>query len=76
MITQRSRSETVRLLNNPNLEKLLGTIVNAFSIVIGSLIGLFLKGNIPEKYSKTIINGIGKPVDFVVISTYSDPLGK
>jgi uncharacterized membrane protein YqgA involved in biofilm formation len=48
---------------------LLGTIVNAFSIVIGSLIGLFLKGNIPEKYSKTIINGIGLAVILIGVKT-------
>ena len=48
---------------------MLGTIVNVVSIVIGSLIGLFLKGNIPEKYSKTIINGIGLAVILIGVKT-------
>lgn len=41
---------------------MLGTIVNAVSIVIGSLIGLFFRGSIPEKYSQTIMHGIGLAV--------------
>jgi uncharacterized membrane protein YqgA involved in biofilm formation len=41
---------------------LLGTIVNTFSIIIGSIIGLFFRGKIPEKYSKTVMHGIGLAV--------------
>lgn len=37
---------------------LLGTIVNAISIIVGSLFGLFLT-NIGEKYKETVVKGIG-----------------
>jgi uncharacterized membrane protein YqgA involved in biofilm formation len=48
---------------------LLGTIVNTLSIIVGSLIGLFFKGSIPEKYSKTIMHGIGLAVVLIGIKT-------
>jgi uncharacterized membrane protein YqgA involved in biofilm formation len=48
---------------------LLGTIVNTVSIVVGSLIGLFFKGNIPEKYSKTIMHAIGLSVVLIGMQT-------
>jgi len=38
---------------------MLGAIVNTLSILAGSLIGLFFRGGIPEKYSKTIMHAIG-----------------
>lgn len=38
---------------------MLGTIVNALSIVAGSLIGLFLKGGIPVSMGETISKGLG-----------------
>lgn len=38
---------------------MIGTIVNIFAIIIGGIIGLFLKGGIPEKISTTLINGLG-----------------
>jgi uncharacterized protein len=49
--------------------KLLGTIVNTMSIIVGSLIGLFFKGNIPEKYSSTIMHAIGLAVVLIGIQT-------
>jgi uncharacterized protein len=48
---------------------LLGTIVNTLSIIIGSLIGLFFKGSIPEKYSQTIMHGIGLAVILIGMKT-------
>lgn len=36
---------------------MLGTIVNAGAIIIGSLIGYFFKSLIPEKYSESLIKG-------------------
>jgi hypothetical protein len=48
---------------------LLGTIVNTMSIIIGSLIGLFFKGNIPEKYSSTIMHAMGLAVVLIGIQT-------
>jgi len=50
-------------------EELLGTIVNTLSIVVGSLIGLLFKDSIPEKYSKTIMHGIGLSVVLIGIKT-------
>jgi len=41
---------------------LLGTIVNAVAIFIGSLMGLVLKGGIPEKYRITVMQAIGLAV--------------
>jgi uncharacterized protein len=40
---------------------LLGTIVNAVSILAGSILGLFLSG-IPERLKATVLNGIGLAV--------------
>ena len=48
---------------------MLGTIVNTLSIIIGSLIGLFFKGKIPEKYSQTIMHGIGLAVVLIGVKT-------
>ena len=41
---------------------MLGTIVNALAIVLGSLIGLFFKGGIPDKYNDTVMKAIGLAV--------------
>jgi len=48
---------------------MLGTIVNTGAIIAGSLIGLFFKGSIPEKYSKTIMHGIGLAVILIGLKT-------
>ena len=50
-------------------EKLLGTIVNTLSIILGSLLGLFFKESIPEKYGKTIMHAIGLAVLLIGIKT-------
>lgn len=47
---------------------MLGTIVNCIAIIIGSLIGLLLKGGIPSKISKTIMNGLALCVLYIGIS--------
>ena len=36
-----------------------GTVVNAVSILAGSLVGLLLKSGIPERSQKTIMQGLG-----------------
>ncbi|BBO91129.1 DUF554 domain-containing protein [Desulfosarcina ovata] len=41
---------------------MLGTIVNTLSIIAGSLIGIFFRGAIPEKFSTTIMHAIGLAV--------------
>ena len=48
---------------------MLGTIVNTLSIIVGSLIGLSFRGKIPEKYSQTIMHGIGLAVVLIGIKT-------
>lgn len=56
---------------------MLGTIVNTAAIIVGSLIGLLFKGSIPEKYSKTIMHGIGLAVVLIGLKTAlktDDPL--
>ncbi|MFU7517688.1 DUF554 domain-containing protein [Clostridium sp. HCS.1] len=47
---------------------MLGTIVNSLVIVIGSVIGLFLKENVNEKVSNTIMNGLALCVIYIGIS--------
>ena len=38
---------------------MLGTVVNAIAIVVGGLVGMLIKGGLPEKTSQTIIKGVG-----------------
>jgi hypothetical protein len=44
--------------------RLLGTIVNAAWIIVGSILGLFLSG-IPERLKTTVLHGVGLTV-FVI----------
>lgn len=44
---------------------MLGTVVNAVSIIIGGLAGLILKGGIKERMNQTIIQGVGLCVIFI-----------
>ncbi len=48
---------------------MLGTIVNALSIILGSLVGLFFKGRISDKYSQTIMHAIGLAVVLIGLKT-------
>lgn len=47
---------------------MLGTIVNCLAIILGSLIGLMVKGGIPEKISNTIMQGLSLSIIFIGIS--------
>ncbi len=47
---------------------MLGTVVNFLAIIAGSLVGIFLKGGIPEKISNTIMQGLALCVIFIGIS--------
>lgn len=47
---------------------MLGTIVNCLAIIGGCIIGLIIKGGIPEKISNTIMNGIALCVLYIGIS--------
>lgn len=46
----------------------LGTIVNFSAIIVGSLIGLLIKGGVPEKISNTIMQGLSLCVIYIGIS--------
>ncbi len=47
---------------------MLGTIVNSLMIILGSSIGLFIKGKVNEKLSNTIMNGLALCVIYIGIS--------
>lgn len=47
---------------------MLGTIVNSVAIIGGSLIGIFVKGGLSEKVSKTIMDGLALCVLFIGVS--------
>lgn len=55
---------------------MLGTIVNALAIVVGSLIGMFVKGGISEKVSKTIMEGLALCVLLIGLSNIVGVLDK
>jgi len=42
-----------------------GTLVNAAGIVCGSIIGLLLKKNVPEKYQETVMHGLALSVGLI-----------
>jgi len=46
----------------------LGIIVNAIAIIIGGLIGTFIRGGLKEKYKETVMNGIGLTVIIIGIT--------
>ncbi|HBC91638.1 MAG TPA: DUF554 domain-containing protein [Pelotomaculum sp.] len=46
----------------------MGTIVNAVSIILGSVLGLLFKKGIPERYGQTIMQGLGLAVLLVGVS--------
>lgn len=47
---------------------MLGTLVNSIAILLGSLLGMFIKGGISEKVSSTIIKALGLCVLYIGIS--------
>lgn len=47
---------------------MLGTIVNTAAVIIGSVIGLFLKRGLPEKMADTLMKGLGLCTLFLGIS--------
>ena len=47
---------------------MVGTIVNSLVIIIGSFIGLFVKGSINKKVSDTVMNGLALCVIYIGIS--------
>ncbi|QLY79383.1 DUF554 domain-containing protein [Clostridium intestinale] len=47
---------------------MLGTIVNFFTIFVGGIIGVLLKGGLPERFTDTIMSGIALCVIYIGIS--------
>lgn len=47
---------------------MLGTVVNSIAIIVGSMLGLFIKGGIPERISNTIMNGLALCILYIGIS--------
>lgn len=47
---------------------MIGNLANAFAIILGSLMGVFLKDRFKESYKETIMNGIGLAVLVIGIS--------
>lgn len=41
---------------------MIGTIINSFAIILGSLIGIFINKGIKDEYKKTIMDGLGLTV--------------
>ena len=46
----------------------MGTIVNAIAIIAGILIGLLVKGGLPERISQTVMQGVGLCVALIGVS--------
>lgn len=47
---------------------MLGTIVNTIAVIVGSIVGLFLKGGIPKRIDEAIMKALGLSVLYVGIS--------
>src|SRR5690554_4131515 len=46
----------------------MGTIVNMIAIIAGGAVGLFLKGGLPKRFEKTIMQALGMSTIFIGIS--------
>jgi hypothetical protein len=55
------------ILNNLEVGSLTGTVVNFFAIIVGSFIGMLIKGGINENISKNIMDGLSLCVLFIGI---------
>ena len=47
---------------------MLGVIVNTFTVIVGSIIGLLFKKGIPERVTSAIMKGIGLCTLYIGIS--------
>lgn len=52
--------------------KLLGSLVNCLTVLVGSTIGLGIKKGIPEKYENAVMNAIALSIMFIGISGIRD----
>ena len=60
--------ELVENINYKRRKKMLGTIVNCITIIVGSAIGLIVNGRMPERISNTIMKGLALCVLYIGIS--------
>ncbi len=57
------------------LDKLSGTLVNAATVALGSALGLALKGRLPERMARIMVQGVGLTTLFIGLSM-AQALGK
>lgn len=50
------------------ISNLTGSFANALTVIIGGFLGMLFKKNIPERFSKTIMSGLGLCVIYIGIS--------
>ena len=43
----------------------LGTIINCATVLVGSLIGILIKGGLPKRFEETIFSSVGLAVMFI-----------
>lgn len=43
----------------------IGTLVNCAAIIVGSLIGMLIKGGLPKRFEETVFSGVGLAVMFI-----------
>ena len=48
---------------------MLGTVVNTLAIICGSLVGLGLRGGIPDRYKESVIAAIGLAVMLIGVKS-------
>ena len=57
------------------LDKLSGTLANAATVALGSALGLALKGRLPERMARIMVQGVGLTSLFIGLSM-AQALGK
>ncbi|RTI06233.1 hypothetical protein CSW25_09205, partial [Thermus scotoductus] len=57
------------------LDKLSGTLANAATVTLGTGLGLMLRGRLPERMARIMVQGVGLTTLFIGISMAS-ALGK
>ena len=50
------------------LAKLSGTLANAATVLLGTLLGLFLRGKLPERMGGIMVQGVGLTTLFIGVS--------
>ncbi|WP_352413320.1 DUF554 family protein, partial [Thermus sp.] len=53
------------------LNKLSGTLINTLTVLLGTLLGLALRGRLPEKMGRILVQGVGLITLFIGLSMAS-----